>query len=65
MSVVKSSNASSLASEFVTAREKYNGKLSSILQRASQRRGIISESIADLRAEDDSLAKVEAQVKDA
>lgn len=61
MSLVARNDAGSLASELATARQKYVDKRNAILNRVKQRRSAVAETITDLQAEDQELAKVEEQ----
>lgn len=59
----KATDPASLNEELVSARERYNSTVSSVIDRAQVRREQIGQVITDLRSEDDALASVVASAK--
>lgn len=52
-------NSTALEDRLLRARQKYQKERDAVIDAASQRRGVIRETVADLNAEEQSLAKVE------
>jgi hypothetical protein len=50
----------SLTNELIDARSAYNATVQSVITRATERRGVIGDTINDLKVEDDKLAQVVA-----
>lgn len=63
MSLIRKTDADSLANELLTAREQYNQKRNAVLDRSTARRNVVAETITDLKAEDDALAQVVASAQ--
>jgi hypothetical protein len=57
---VQQNDPDSLTNELVTARAAYNDTVQSVITRATERRGVIGDTINDLKVEDDKLAQVVA-----
>lgn len=60
---MRSPNATALEDKLIRARQKYQNARDEVLGAVEQRRGAISETITDLKVEDESLAKVAEQAR--
>lgn len=65
MSIIgRNNDAESLAGEIVTAREKYNATVNSVLDRVVARRQVVGQTIVDLQDEDAALARVQESAQE-